>query len=168
MPQDGTKHFPNSDCWNLGLFTSENYHLSHQAPHSEKKQHIIDLVQVQASSCPVHGQITPCSPGFSVCVSLLHPSQQLSLQGLSQAKFYPAFRLWAKHSITNYTTIAEMGGMQIGAPRDSLGSPGHLRNQVKKYRWRKLVSSLIFLKHWATAVLTRCIAPSDSSIHIWK
>lgn len=70
MPQDCTKHFPNSDCWNLGLFTFENYHLSHQAHHSEKKQHIIDLVQVQASSCPVHGQITPHSYWFlSLCLT---------------------------------------------------------------------------------------------------
>lgn len=37
-----TKHFPNSDFWNLGLFTSENHHLSHQVPHLEKKQHITE------------------------------------------------------------------------------------------------------------------------------
>lgn len=94
-------------------------------PHSEEKQHIIDLVQVQASSCPVHGQITPCSYCcLSLCLTAA--SQQLSLWGFSQAEFCPASRLWAKHSITYYTTAAERGGMQIGAPRDTLGNLAQL------------------------------------------
>lgn len=60
-----------------GLLASENHHLSHQVPRPEEKQHIPDLVQVQASSSPVHGQITPCSYWYlSLCPTAA--SQQLS------------------------------------------------------------------------------------------
>lgn len=126
------KHFPKSDCWNLGLLLQTTT-FPIRCPTQKRSSTSLTLYRFKPLLVLYTLRLLHVLTGFSLCVSLLHLSSFLS-KAFFRANYYPAFRLWAKHSTTNYTTNAEM----VECKQELLETAwwvltaGHLRrNQVK-------------------------------------